>query len=182
MTARSLDQFRLDLEPRLRRTEGVIIDIRYNGGGYVAPFIIDVLLRRPTMRVAVRDRSETSAVNLAGSYILDRPTILLQNEQSLSNAEMCAEAYRRFGLGKVVGTATCGWVVWTWTKPLVDGTRLSLPRLAVRTLEGEDLEQVSRKPDVFVDRPLGEAREGRDSQLDAAVRELLRQIDHAQAR
>ena len=177
MTARSLEQFRIDLEPELRKKEGVVIDIRYNSGGFVAPFIIDVLLRKPVMRVAIRNRLQTNAVNLAGSYILTLPTVLLQNEQSLSNAEMCSEAYRRLGLGKVVGTSTCGWVVWTWTRTLLDGSRIRLPRLSVRTWAGEDLEGRSRKPDIFVDRPLGEERRGVDTQLDRAIRVLLKEID-----
>ncbi|MBN1420640.1 MAG: PD40 domain-containing protein [Planctomycetes bacterium] len=177
MTAPALDAFRLDLTPSLRHKEGVVIDIRYNSGGYVAPFVIDELLRRPAMRGSLRDRAESNATNLAGSYILEPPTIVLQNEQSLSNAEMFAETYRHLGLGKIVGTPSCGWVVWTWGRRLVDGTWLRLPRIAIRTLDGEDLDRASRKPDIAIDRPLGEGRAGIDRQLDRAVAELLAQID-----
>ena len=179
MGAGSLDRFKLDLDNQVHGREGVVIDVRYNSGGFVAPFILDVLQRRSTMKQSFRGRPASSSANLAGNRILDRPTILLQNEQSLSNAEMFAEGYRQLGLGKIVGTRSCGWVIWTWGRPLLNGSFLRLPRMAVTTIEGEDLDDVSREPDIFVDRPVGQGLTGQDDQLDTAVRELLKQIDDA---
>jgi len=177
MGAGALEQFKLDLDSQVHGREGVVIDVRYNTGGYVAPFVLDVLHRRATMLNAFRGRGRTSAENLAGNRILDLPTVVVQNEQSLSNAEMFAEGYRRLGLGTIVGNGSCGWVIWTWGTRLLNGGYLRLPRLAVTTLEGEDLDEVSRRPDVYVDRPLGQSLTGEDDQLDGAVRVLLEQID-----
>jgi tricorn protease len=78
-----------------------------------------------------------------------------------------------------VGEPTAGWIVFTWNVPLVDGSIVRLPRTRITTLAGENMERNPRPVDVPADRPVGESYAGRDSQLDAAVRELLRQIDAA---
>ena len=173
----SLERFKLDLDSQIHEREGVVIDVRYNSGGHIAPFVIDLLMRRAGMLQVFRGRGRTSASNLAGNRVLDKPTIVVQNEQSLSNAEMFAELYRRAGLGKIVGTDSNGWVIWTWGTQLLNGAYLRLPYCKVSTLEGEDLDEAPRKPDIYVERPIGQSLVGKDDQLDAAVRVLLEQID-----
>jgi Tol biopolymer transport system component/C-terminal processing protease CtpA/Prc len=175
MTAESLDQFELDLDTQAHGREGVVVDVRWNRGGWVAPFVIDVLARRSTLEGVLRDRGRASAWTLAGERVLDRPTILVQNRASLSNAEMFAEAYRRLGLGKIVGTPSCGWVLWTDEVELLDGATFRLPRWGITTPAGESLDEVSRRPDLLVERAVAEA--GDDPQLAAAARELLAEID-----
>ena len=59
----------------------------------------------------------------------------------------------------------------------MDGVVFRLPRLRVTTLEGENTEGTARPVDLQVDRALGEAAQGIDSQLDVAVEQLLAQID-----
>ena len=173
----SLERFKLDLDSQIHGREGVVIDVRYNSGGHVAPFVIDLLMRRAAMLQIVRGRGSSSASNMAGNRVLDKPTVVVQNEQSLSNAEMFAEHYRRAGLGKIVGTDSNGWVIWTWGTSLLNGAYLRLPFCKVMTLEGEDLDEAPRKPDVYVERPIGQSLVGKDDQLDVAVRVLLEQID-----
>lgn len=173
----ALEQFKLDLDAQLHGKEGIVVDVRYNTGGFVAPFVLDILQRRTTMLQSFRGRGRTPAANMAGNRILDRPTVVLQNEQSLSNAEMFAEGYRRLGLGKIVGTETNGWVIWTTGTRLLNGCFLRMPFEAVLTLDGEDLDEAARKPDVYVERPVGESLTGKDVQLDAAVQILLAKVD-----
>jgi tricorn protease len=169
-------QLLVDLDAQQHGKEGVLVDVRFNPGGYVAPFILDLLLRRSYDRSVYRGEFSTSSVNLAGGRILDRPTIVLVNEHSGSNAEMFAEGYRSLGLGKVVGKPSAGAVIWTWGWQLLDGSWFRLPRIAVHTLGGENLEGAARPVDFDVDRPLGEWQAGQDRQLDEAIRRLLEQI------
>ncbi len=169
-------QMLVDLDSQQHGKEGVLVDVRFNPGGYVAPFILDLLLRRSYDRSVFRGEAATSSVNLAGGRILDLPTIVLTNEHSGSNAEMFAEGYRALGLGKVVGKPSAGAVIWTWGWQLLDGSWFRLPRIAVETLAGENLEGAGRPVDFDIDRPLGEWEHGRDRQLDEAVRRLLEQI------
>jgi len=173
-------QLLVDLDVQQHGKEGVLVDVRFNPGGYVAPFILDLLLRRSYDRSVYRGVVATSSVNLAGGRILDRPTIVLTNEHSGSNAEMFAEGYRALGLGKVVGKPSAGAVIWTSGWQLLDGSRFRLPRIAVQSLAGENLEGAGRPVDFDVDRPLGEWEQGRDRQLDEAIRRLLEQIDRGE--
>ena len=90
---------------------------------------------------------------------------------------MFSEGYRRLGLGKVVGTPTSGAVIWTGGWEFLDGSSFRLPGVRVATAEGENLELAPRPVDIHVERPLGEAARGVDSQLDKAVEVLLADID-----
>ena len=170
-------QFIADLDTETHDREGAVIDVRFNPGGHIAPFILDVLYRRAYTQSNYRGLISTTDTNLAGNRILEQPVILITNEHSGSNAEMFSEGFRKLGLGKVVGMPTAGAVIWTWGWGLLDGTVFRLPRLRVSTLEGENTEGTARPVDVQVDRPLGEAAQGIDSQLDVAVEQLLAQID-----
>ena len=177
MVESTLEQFKLDLDSQVHRKEGVVVDVRYNGGGYTAPFVIDILQRSTGLYNTFRGRSRTPSTHHDGDRILDRPTVVVQNEQSLSNAEMFSEHYRRAKLGKIVGTDTNGWVIWTWGTRLLNGAYLRIPIMTAMTLDGEDLDDYARKPDIFVDRPIGQSLVGKDDQLDAAVKVLLEQIE-----
>ncbi|MFL5806541.1 MAG: S41 family peptidase [Roseiflexaceae bacterium] len=173
----SYQQFLSDLDAETHSKEGVVVDARFNGGGHTATFILDVLARRSVLLSIFRDRPPADAGHLAGNRVLNKPTVLVINESSFSNTEMFAEGYRRLGLGKVVGRPTGGAVIWTIRYRLLDGTSFSLPRIKVATPEGEDLEGTGRAVDVDIALPVGEPARGKDSQLDAAVKTLLAQID-----
>jgi Tol biopolymer transport system component/C-terminal processing protease CtpA/Prc len=173
MSYGAYQQFLADLDAEAYGKDGVVVDVRYNGGGHIATFILDVLARRSALLSGFRERGAIDANHLAGNRVLNKPTVLLTNERSASNTEMFSESYRRLGLGRVVGRPTAGAVIWTWTARLLDGAGMRVPRLYVMTLDGEDLEGTGRPVDIMAFRPLGEWALGRDSQLDAAVQTLL---------
>ncbi len=173
MSYAAYQQFLADLDAETYSKDGVIVDVRYNGGGHTATFVLDVLMRRSTVLSGFRERTGADASHLAGNRVLNKPTVLVTNERSASNTEMLSESYRRLGLGKVVGRPTAGAVIWTYRIRLLDGAWFRLPRLYVVTPEGEDLEGRGRPVDVEVERPLGEWALGRDRQLDAAIAVLL---------
>ncbi len=79
-------------------------------------------------------------------------------------------------LGKVVGEPTAGWIIYTWNMTLIDGSGFRLPRQKVQDSAGVVMELNPRPVDAPVIRPIGESYTDKDSQLDAAVRELLKQI------
>ena len=104
---------------------------------------------------------------------------MLEKQQSLSDAEDFTEGYRSLKLGKVVGEPTSGWIVYTSNMPLVDGTVVRLPGTLVQDMSGKKMEQAPRPVDIPVKRPVGESYSGRDVQLDAAVAELLKQLEQS---
>jgi len=176
MSAQSLEQFYLDLDTENQSKQGVVIDIRNNNGGFVNAYAIDVLARRPYLTMTVRGYPPAPARALLGQRALERPTVLVTNQHSLSDAEDFTEGYRALHLGKVVGAPTAGWIIYTSGAPLIDGSLLRLPFIRVTTRDGQPMEMHPRPVDVPVDLPLGSSYAGRDAQLDAAVRVLLQQI------
>ena len=176
MSQQSLEQLYMDLDAQNQARDGVVIDIRNNNGGFVNVYAIDVLARRPYLTMTPRGLEAFPARAQLGQHALERPTILVTNQHSLSDAEDFTEGYRELKLGKVVGEPTAGWIIYTSNVNLVDGTSVRLPFIRVLTEHGENMEMHPRPVDVAVTRPVGESYSGRDSQLDAAVKELLGQI------
>jgi tricorn protease len=172
----SLNQLYLDLDTENHARKGVVVDLRNNNGGFVNPYAIDVFARRGYLTFQGRGQAETPGRLQVGQRSLERPTILVTNQHSLSDAEDFTEGYRTLKLGKVVGEPTAGWIIFTWNVGLIDGTTLRLPRQRIRGADGKDMELVPRPVDVTVTRPIGEWYSGRDSQLDEAVKQLLAQI------
>ena len=177
MSYRAYQQFLSDLDTETHGKAGVVLDVRFNGGGHTATFILDVLARQSVLLSAFRDHPSTDAGHLAGNRVLNKPTVLVINERCFSNTEMFTEGYRRLRLGKVVGRPTGGAVIWTFSMRLLDGMHVSVPRFKVATPEGEDLEGTGRAVDLDVPLPIGATARGSDPQLDAAVTTLLAQLD-----
>lgn len=180
MSAAALDQLLIDLDTDNHKLDGVVVDIRNNSGGFVNAYALDVFSRTPYLRMSTRAVPEAPARSVLGQRALESPTILVTNQHSLSDAEDFAEGYRTMKLGPVVGEPTAGWIIYTWDTRLVDGSTLRLPRMRVKAADGGDMEMSPRKVDVPVSRPLGESAVGKDSQLDEAIRTLLRRLGKAE--
>jgi len=177
MSAQSLAQLYVDLDAENQAREGVVIDIRNNNGGFVNVYAIDVLARRPYLTMTVRGLSPVPARAQLGQRALERPTILVTNQHSLSDAEDFTEGYRSLRLGKVVGEPTAGWIIYTSSAQLIDGSAVRIPFVKITTADGAPMEMHPRPVDIAITRPIGESYTGHDIQIDTAVRELLRQID-----
>jgi Tol biopolymer transport system component len=175
MSSASLSQLYVDLDAENQSKDGVVIDIRHNDGGFVNVYAVDVLARKSYLKMTPRGFTSSPARPYLGQRALELPTALVTDQYSLSDAEDFAEGYRSLRLGKVVGEPTAGWIIYTSGVQLIDGTVFRLPFVRVETAEGVDMERNPRPVDVNVTRPVGESYTDHDSQLDAAVRELLRQ-------
>ncbi|HVX66368.1 MAG TPA: S41 family peptidase, partial [Bryobacteraceae bacterium] len=176
MGAASLAQLYVDLDTENHARAGVVVDIRNNSGGFVNAYALDVLARQPYLTMTMRGFPPAPARSLLGQRALEAPTVLVTNRQSLSDAEDFAEGYRTLKLGKVVGEPTAGWIIYTAGAQLVDGSVLRIPHTTITAHDGAPMEMNPRPVDVEVTRPVGESFSGKDSELDAAVRELLGRI------
>jgi C-terminal processing protease CtpA/Prc len=176
MSEDALRRLHLDLDADNRSKDGVVIDVRNNNGGFVNVYAIDILARRGYMHMTPRGLPMAAARTVLGQRALELPTILVTNQHSLSDAEDFTEGYRSLKLGKVVGEPTSGWIIYTGSQTLVDGSTMRMPSTRITTLEGTTMELNQRPVDIHVSRPIGESFAGKDSQLDTAVRELLRQL------
>ncbi len=176
MSEQALTQLYLDLDSQNRAKDGVVVDIRNNNGGFVNVYALDVLSRRPYLTMTNRGGPAGSARTVLGQRSLELPTILVVNQHSLSDAEDFTEGYRTLKLGKVVGEPTAGWIIYTGSMDLVDGSVMRMPGTLIQGADGKNMENNPRPVDVPVTRPIGESYAGRDSQLDTAVKELLAQL------
>jgi Tol biopolymer transport system component/C-terminal processing protease CtpA/Prc len=182
MSQKALARLIMDLDAENATRDGVVIDIRSNTGGFVSPYVLDVLSRKNYLTMTRRGATDSPGRMYVGQRALDLPTILVTNHQSISDAEDFSEGYRALKLGKVVGEPTAGGVIFTSDINLLDGTVFRIPFSKVTALrDGKSLEEEARPVDIKVHRPLGETPQGKDSQLEAAARELLKQIDKAAA-
>jgi Tol biopolymer transport system component/C-terminal processing protease CtpA/Prc len=174
MSSDALDQLAVDLDAENATRDGVIVDVRNNNGGFVNAYALDIFTRKPYLNMTFRDHPTASARTLLGQRALQRPTVLITNQHSLSDAEDFSEGYRALGLGKIVGEPTGGWIIYTSNQEMIDGSTFRLPFITITTEKGEPMEMHPRGVDVPVTRPLGEDAIGKDSQLDAAVKELMK--------
>lgn len=152
--------------------EGLIIDVRNNGGGNTSDRIIDVLERRPNSLYQVRDEP----IQLGPGQALAMPMVVMHAETSFSNAEMFPSAMKSRGLATLVGMPTPGYVIYTYGGRLVDGTSIRLPSTGAFRLDGSPLENMGQQPDYKVDITVDEYMAGADPQLDKAIEVLLKQV------
>jgi tricorn protease len=174
MGQESLAKFYTDLDVQNRAKAGVIVDVRNNTGGFVDPYAVDVLTRREYLTFKSRFGYDPPERTSLGQRVLDKPSVLVTNEHSLSDAENFTEAYRQLHAGPVVGEPTAGWIIFTSAASLADGGTVRIPSTRVIAHDGVDMELHPRPVDVRVAYPPGAEERGDDPQLDAAVRELLR--------
>jgi Tol biopolymer transport system component/C-terminal processing protease CtpA/Prc len=174
MSEGSLSQLYVDLDAENHARDGVVIDLRNNNGGFVNVYATDVFARRPYLTMQPRGMRSAPARGQLGQRALERPTVLVVNRHSLSDAEDFTEGYRTLGLGQVVGEPTAGWIVFTWNVPLVDGSIVRLPRSRITDNRGQNMELNPRPVDIRSQRAIGESYLNRDTQLDAAVSTLLK--------
>ena len=177
MGAGSLTQLYMDLDVENRGRDGVVIDIRNSNGGFVNPYALDVFSRRGYLQFTPRDFATVPGRSVLGQRSLERPTVLVTNMHSLSDAEDFTEGYRSLKLGSVVGEPTAGWIIFTSDVGLLDGSSsVRMPFERITDLNGKDMEMHPRPVDILVERPIGESYSTHDSQLDAAVAELLKRV------
>jgi tricorn protease len=173
MGAGTLAQLSVDLDTENHSRDGVVIDIRNNNGGFINAYALDIFGRRPYLSMQSRGGTVAPARSQLGQRALERPTVLIVNQHSLSDAEDFTEGYRALGLGKVVGEPTSGWIMYTSNFALLDGSVMRIPSTLITGADGKNMELVPRPVDVPVRRAIGEWYEGKDTQLDAAVKTLL---------
>ena len=176
MSSESLDQLYLDLDAENQGRQGVVVDIRNNNGGFVNGYAIDVFARKNYLTMTPRDRFPVPGRQALGQRALGKPTVLVTNESSLSDAEDFTEGYRALGLGKVVGQPTAGWIIFTGGEQLIDGSSVRTPGTRIQDGRRQDMEMHPRPVDLAVERPLGESAAGTDAQLSAAVDVLLGEV------
>ncbi|MBN1917829.1 MAG: PD40 domain-containing protein [Verrucomicrobia bacterium] len=173
MDTPSLAKFKKDLQ-RVRHCEGLIIDVRHNGGGLIDEPLLDILNRRAYNHTRYRGASRKRPRPEEAFY---GTKVVLMNAFSFSDAEIFPDGFRRLGHGKLVGEPTHGGVIGTGAFTLIDGSTVRMPVWGFWTPDGQNLENYGVPPDVLVDRSPLDDLNGTDAQLDSAIREVLAGIE-----
>jgi tricorn protease len=149
--------------------KGAIIDERFNTGGSIADYIVDLLDRELMgyFNNPVEDKQPFTAPN-AGIF---GPKVMLINEMSGSGGDMLPLMFKKRKVGPIIGTKTWGGLVGTWDVPsLIDGGSITAPRGGFYNTEGEwDVENIGVSPDILVEQTPKLVAEGHDPQLEKAV-------------
>ncbi|HEX4608182.1 MAG TPA: S41 family peptidase, partial [Urbifossiella sp.] len=148
--------------------EAVVIDVRYNGGGFTHDQVLNYLSGKEHTFFRQRDGGEGLVLRNYDRRFT-RPVAVMANNRSYSDAEIFPHAFRSLGLGKVVGQATGGFVIGTTSTRLIDGSTLRLPRTGVYTAQGVNMEKQGVIPDVAVETDPADYAKGIDTQLARAV-------------
>ncbi len=159
--------------------KGAVIDERFNHGGSVADYMIDIMNRKLHGYFSQRLGTHYNAVTVPAAAIWG-PKVLMINEMSGSGGDMFPYMFREMHIGPLVGTKTWGGLVgWGGEPRFVDGGFISAPSTGFYNPAGHwDVENKGVAPDIKVEQVPAEQIAGRDSQLDRAVQvamQLLRE-------
>ncbi|MEO8225550.1 MAG: S41 family peptidase [Gammaproteobacteria bacterium] len=166
-------QWARDFYPIFNR-DGLILDLRHNGGGNIDSWVLEKLLRRAWFYWQSR----------IGKPVWNMPfafrghVVVLTDEWTASDGEAFAEGFRRLGMGKVIGTRTWGGEIWlSFSNTLVDNGIASAAETGVYSPEGTWLiEGHGVDPDIVVDNLPHASFGGKDAQLEAAINYLQNEI------
>ncbi len=168
-----LNQFVKQYFPQIRK-EGVIFDVRYNGGGFVDQLIFERLRRvLVAMNPARNWESGTTPQNVFYGYMA-----CVTNQYAASDGDFFSYFFKQYKLGPLIGERTWGGVRGIRGEiPLMDGGYITRPEFSLSSLDSKWLiENRGVQPDIVVDNPPDLVLKGQDPQLDKAVEVLMEQI------
>ena len=176
----SLERFRNEVD-RFWLKKGIIVDVRYNGGGNIDFELLDILERRPYMFTNSRNGARTWGRR--PQQAIAGPKVMLINQRSFSDAEATPMGFRTLGLGHLVGTPTAGGVIWTGSYALINGGSVRTPSQLATVYDpakpnnyGQNLENYGVPPDVWVQNSLNDEMNGIDRELHAAIDDVMKSL------
>jgi tricorn protease len=171
MSTRGLVAFDTWFYPQLDK-EGMVVDVRWNGGGFVSQLILARFLRH----VISWDRARWGAVTTYPYRVLNGPFVVITNEHAGSDGDIFPAAVQLTGIAPVIGKRSWGGVIGIRvSRRLVDGGILTEPEFAWWDEQrGWRLENRGVEPDIEVENLPQDIARGIDAQLDRAIEEVLK--------
>lgn len=158
---------------KYRNCDAVVVDTRFNGGGWLHNDVALLLNGKEYVRYSPR-----------GQYIgsdpfsqWTKPSVMLVNEANYSDAHGTPYTYKTLGIGKLVGAPVPGTMTAVWWETQIDPSIVfGIPQVTSLDRNGEPLENKQLQPDIEVYNTPSEKVSGNDVQLKKAVEELLKSI------
>lgn len=157
--------------------EAVVVDTRFNGGGWLHNDLAKLLSGNEYFTMHVRGRQ------YHGDPLdqWNKPSVLVINEGNYSDAHAFSYTYDQLDLGEMVGMPVPGTMTAVWWETGISGDfRAGVPQVGMKNTKGEYLENNQTEPDHKVKNDPQSSANGKDKQIEKAVSVLLNQLDAAQ--
>lgn len=173
MNSESFRETYSELLGRYRHKEAVVVDVRHNGGGWLHEDLMVLLGGKEYQRFVAQ-----------GQYIgsdpfnqWTKPSCMLVCEDNYSNAHGTPQLYQALKLGKLVGAPVPGTMTAVWWENQIDPSLVfGIPQVGCVDMEGNYAENHELEPDVLIYNFPADVLQGRDAQLEAAVKTLLDEL------
>jgi tricorn protease len=154
--------------------DAIIIDERFNGGGQLADYYIDILKKPEQAYWDFRHGKDLKSPSAS----IQGPKVMIINETAGSGGDYLPWMFRKFDLGTIVGKRTWGGLVGILGYPdFIDGGSVTAPNLAFYTEDGFSIENEGVAPDVEVEQWPSEVIAGRDPQLEKAIEIAMKKLE-----
>ena len=155
---------------KYRNHDAVVVDTRFNGGGWLHNDL--AILLSGKKYVTFSPRGEEIGIEPFSQWT--KPSVMLVNESNYSDAHGSPYAYQALGLGEVVGAPVPGTMTAVWWENQIDPSIIfGIPQVTNRANDGTVLENTQLNPDIVIYNNPNEVEAGRDAQLEGAVNRLL---------
>ncbi|GAC1379894.1 MAG: S41 family peptidase [Ginsengibacter sp.] len=154
--------------------EALIVDTRFNGGGWLHDDLNTFLSGKEYLNFAPQGHLVKGGEPLGRWH---KPSCVLMSESNYSDAFIFPYVYKQNGIGKLIGMPVAGTGTAVWWETQIDPTLVfGIPMIATIGKEGRPTENLQVEPDIKVPLPYEHLLNGKDDQLEAAVREMLKEI------
>lgn len=159
--------------------EGLVVDTRFNGGGWLHDDLATFLSGRQYVRMVPRGQ----AIGSEPQDKWQKPSVVVMSESNYSDAHIFPWTYSILGIGETVGMPVPGTGTAVWWENLQDRSlTFGIPQVGMVDEQGRYLENTQLEPDHLVWNDWGSAADGRDKQLEKAVEVLLGKLDGGRLR
>lgn len=173
MNSRSFREIYADMLGKYGTSDAIIVDTRFNGGGWLHDDLITLLSGKKYATFS--PRGQNFGTEPMGKW--KKPSVVLTCEGNYSDACGFPYAYKTLNVGKVIGMPVPGTMTAVWWETLQDPTLyFGMPQVGMKDLKGNYIENQQVYPDIQVANDYEKITKGKDQQLEAAVKELMKGI------
>lgn len=153
--------------------KALVVDTRFNGGGDLVDDLTTFLSGKEYMEFT----NGGKIVGRESQRRWTKPSIMLIGESNYSDAHCTPVGYKDLEIGKLVGMPVPGTCSFVWWERIQNGIVFGIPNMQVTDIAGDVLENKELQPDILVKNAFEHITNGRDEQIEAAVEELLKELE-----
>ncbi|MEA3445571.1 MAG: S41 family peptidase, partial [Bacteroidota bacterium] len=150
--------------------EALIVDTRFNGGGWLHDDLATFLNGKPYISISSRGQD----LGTEPQFKWSKPSCVVMSESNYSDAHLFPYTYKAFNIGKLIGMPVPGTGTAVWWERLQNGVTFGIPQVGMIDKDGNVLENQQLEPDIEISNEPGKVSRGQDQQLEAAVKELMK--------